>query len=79
MLFLGDIELWNLYDAIRCPTLCVRGAESDLLTRDTLAQMAARGPKARTLEIAGVGHAPMFMDLAQTAPIEQFLTEGFTA
>jgi hypothetical protein len=33
MLFLGDIELWNLYDAIRCPTLCVRGADSDLLRR----------------------------------------------
>ena len=77
MLFLGDIELWNLYDAIRCPTLCVRGAESDLLTADTLAQMAVRGPRARTLEIAGVGHAPMFMDIAQTAPVEQFLTEDF--
>lgn len=75
MQFLGDIELWNLYDAIRCPTLCVRGADSDLLTRDTLAQMAQRGPKARTLEIPGVGHAPMFMDIAQTTPVERFLTE----
>lgn len=75
MQFLGDIELWNLYDAVRCPTLCVRGAESDLITRDTLAQMAERGPKARTLEIPGVGHAPMFMDIAQTAPVEQFLLE----
>jgi pimeloyl-ACP methyl ester carboxylesterase len=79
MLFLGDIELWNMYDAIRCPTLCVRGADSDLLTRETLEQMAMRGPKARTLEIAGVGHAPMFMDIAQTAPVEQFLTEGSAA
>ena len=75
MQFLGDIELWNLYDAIRCPTLCVRGAQSDLLTHDTLTQMSARGPKARTLEIPGVGHAPMFMDIAQTAPVEQFLLE----
>jgi pimeloyl-ACP methyl ester carboxylesterase len=75
MQFLGDIELWNLYDAIRCPTLCVRGAESDLLTHDTLMQMGERGPKARTLEIPGVGHAPMFMDIAQTAPVEQFLLE----
>lgn len=75
MQFLGDIELWNLYDAIRCPTLCVRGEHSDLLTPDTLAQMAERGPKARTLEIPGVGHAPMFMDIGQTAPVEQFLTE----
>ena len=79
MMFLGDIELWNLYDAIRCPTLCVRGAESDLLTHDTLMQMTQRGPKARTLEFPGVGHAPMFMDLAHVAPIEQFLTEGITA
>ncbi len=76
MLHLGDIELWNLYDAITCPTLCVRGADSDLLTRDTLVQMTVRGPRARMLEIPGVGHAPMFMDLAQTAPVEQFLTEG---
>jgi pimeloyl-ACP methyl ester carboxylesterase len=79
MLFLGDIELWNLYDAIRCPTLCVRGAESDLLTRDTLQQMAVRGPKARTVEMAGVGHAPVLMDVAQTAPVERFLMEGFAA
>ncbi|WP_018413440.1 alpha/beta fold hydrolase [Methyloversatilis thermotolerans] len=75
MLFVGDIELWPLYDAIRCPTLCVRGAESDLLTRDTLQQMAQRGPRARTLEVPGVGHAPMFMDRAQIEPVASFLME----
>jgi pimeloyl-ACP methyl ester carboxylesterase len=78
MLFLGDIELWNLYDAIRCPTLCVRGADSDLLTHDTLEQMAQRGPRALTHEVAGVGHAPMFMDAAQTEPVERFLTTTST-
>jgi hypothetical protein len=27
-----DVELWPLYDAITCPTLLLRGANSDLLT-----------------------------------------------
>src|SRR5207253_9257217 len=26
-----DMELWQVYDAVRCPTLVVRGAQSDLL------------------------------------------------
>ena len=31
----GEAMLWRGYDAIRCPTLLLRGAESDLLTRET--------------------------------------------
>jgi pimeloyl-ACP methyl ester carboxylesterase len=68
-----DIELWPLYEAIRCPTLVIRGELSDLLSRDTLAAMAARGPRAATVEIPGVGHAPMFMDAAQIAVVRDFL------
>ena len=36
-----DLELWPLWDAIRCPTLVLRGAQSDLLTRETCEQMTA--------------------------------------
>jgi len=54
----ADVELWALYDQIRCPTMVIRGEHSDLLTRDTARQMSVRGPKARIVEIAGVGHAP---------------------
>ena len=68
----GNVELWQFYDAIRCPTLVLRGAESDLLDRDTVAQMALRGPKARTAEIPGVGHAPMLMDQDQIAIVRDF-------
>src|SRR5215831_17372397 len=53
-----DIELWSIYDKIRCPTIVLRGAHSDLLTRDTVNQMSLRGPRARAVEIPGVGHAP---------------------
>ena len=69
-----DIELWPLYDAIHCPTLVVRGETSDLLTRDTVAAMRERGPRAQAVEVPGVGHAPMFMDPAQVALVSDFLT-----
>ncbi len=31
----AEAALWAAYDAIRCPTLLVRGAQSDLLSRET--------------------------------------------
>jgi len=68
-----DIELWPLYDGIACPTLLLRGVASDLLTHDTALQMSARGPRARLVEVPGVGHAPMLMDDSQVAPVRDFL------
>ncbi|HVC11785.1 MAG TPA: alpha/beta hydrolase [Burkholderiales bacterium] len=68
-----DLELWPLYDALRCPTLVLRGARSDLLSRATCEQMVARGPKAKVMEIAGVGHAPTLMHEDQIAMVRDFL------
>ncbi len=68
-----DIELWNYYDAIKCPTLVMRGALSDLLRRETLQEMASRGPRAKTLEIPEVGHAPTLMHADQIAMVRDFL------
>jgi pimeloyl-ACP methyl ester carboxylesterase len=68
-----DVELWPVYDAIRCPTLLLRGADSDLLTRETAAAMTRRGPRARLIEFAGIGHAPMLMDEVQIAVVREFL------
>ena len=68
-----DIELWPYYDAIRCPTLVMRGALSDLLKRETLQEMAGRGPRAKTVEIPAVGHAPTLMHADQIAIVRDFL------
>ena len=68
-----DIELWPCYDAIRCPTLVIRGALSDLLKRETMEEMASRGPRAKTVEIAHVGHAPTLMHADQIAVVRDFL------
>jgi pimeloyl-ACP methyl ester carboxylesterase len=69
----GDIDLWPVWDAITCPTLVLRGAESDLLRADDAAAMTRRGPRARLVEFPGIGHAPALMDGAQIAVIEDFL------
>jgi len=71
-----DVELWKTYDAIRCPTLVLRGERSDLLTRDTARQMASRGPRARVVEIRGVGHAPTLLHDDQIAVVREFLLES---
>ncbi len=73
-----EANLWSLYDTIRCPTLVIRGANSDLLSRETLQEMATRGPKARTREISGVGHAPTLMHDAEIAIVREFLLGSAT-
>jgi pimeloyl-ACP methyl ester carboxylesterase len=72
----GDLELWPLYDATRCPTLVLRGEQSDLLSRDTTGAMARRGPRAQVVEIRGVGHAPTLMHAEQIALVRDFLLQG---
>jgi pimeloyl-ACP methyl ester carboxylesterase len=68
-----DVNLWPVYDAIKCPTLVLHGAESDLLTAETVRKMAERGPKAKTVDIPSVGHAPVLMDAAQIDIVRNFL------
>ncbi len=70
---LFDVDLWKYWDAIRCPTLLLRGAESDLLLKKTAEEMQTRGPRPRLVEFAGVGHAPMLMAADQIGVVREFL------
>jgi pimeloyl-ACP methyl ester carboxylesterase len=51
----------------------LRGAQSDLLSRETAQAMTQRGPKAKLVEFAGVGHAPTLMHDDQIAIVRDFL------
>ena len=57
-----DYRIWDHYDAIKIPVLCLHGVESDLVLPATIAEMQQRGPGARgslqVMEVAGCGHAP---------------------
>ena len=69
----GEAILWQTYDRVSCPTLLLRGAESDLLSAATAAAMTNRGPRAQLHEFAGVGHAPMLVQEDQRAVVLGFL------
>jgi pimeloyl-ACP methyl ester carboxylesterase len=70
---MGEAMLWQAYDRIACPTLLLRGADSDLLTPATAQAMTERGPKATLREFAGVGHAPTLMAPDQREAVRAFL------
>lgn len=68
-----DYDLWEAWDAIDVPTLCLRGEASDLLLPETAEEMRKRGPRAVVVTIAGCGHAPALNVPDQLNLIERFL------
>jgi pimeloyl-ACP methyl ester carboxylesterase len=58
----NDYLIWDHYDALTIPVLCLRGAASDLVLPGTLLEMQQRGPGTRgqlqVAEVPGCGHAP---------------------
>ncbi len=68
-----DVDLFSVWDRIGCPTLVLRGEVSDVLTAETAAQMTKRGPPAKIVEIARVGHAPWLATSDEIAVVADFL------
>lgn len=65
--------LWPQYDALKnAAVLVIRGEKSDLLSRETVAEMQRRHPNCARLEVAGEGHAPLLMDAPTIAVIRDF-------
>src|SRR5215470_4465046 len=50
------VDLWEPLGRIPCPTLVVRGSETDILSPEVAKKMIERLPHGRLLEIAGAGH-----------------------
>jgi pimeloyl-ACP methyl ester carboxylesterase len=68
----GQALMWRAFEAIPGPTLVVRGEQSDLLSRETVEAMKARGKQVTSVEVVGVGHAPTFVHDDQIALAEAF-------
>ena len=71
-----DVELWPVWETVKCPTLVIRGGLSDLLMRDTVERMKTTGPHAEAVELRGIGHAPTLMHADQIAIVRDFLLRG---
>jgi pimeloyl-ACP methyl ester carboxylesterase len=72
-----DYVIWDHYDRLQIPVLCLRGAESDLVLPETVEAMAQRGPGAagrlRVVEIPGCGHAPALNVADQLDLVARFI------
>jgi len=68
------IELWPLFEALaQQPVLAVRGANSDILSEETFAEMQKRCPNCEGFVVPGQGHAPLLIDAPTIARIAQFV------
>lgn len=71
--FSEPVDMWALWDGVRCPVLILRGTASDILKHETAQEMLARKPDATLVEFPGVGHAPMLMADDQITPVRDWL------
>jgi pimeloyl-ACP methyl ester carboxylesterase len=67
-----DYRLWDAWDSLDLPVLCLRGESSDLLLPETADAMRRRGPRAVVIEIPDCGHAPALNTPQQYALVERF-------
>ena len=52
----GTPDLWPGVDAVRCPALILRGANSDYLSRETMTAVCQRNPNFGMYEVVEAGH-----------------------
>ncbi|HVM95675.1 MAG TPA: alpha/beta hydrolase [Candidatus Acidoferrales bacterium] len=52
-------NLWDDVNRIRCPTLIIKGGESDILSADSARKMQTAIPGSHLAEIPGAGHSVM--------------------
>lgn len=67
-------DLWPAWEALtRVPVTVIHGALSDLLSAQTLGEMARRGPAVEAVTLPGIGHAPTLDEPEAVAAIERLL------
>ena len=72
-----SLRLWHVWDAIACPVLVLRGAESPVLSAKVAETMQKRGPKrVDCVELPGIGHAPSLMKPDQIALILDWMKKN---
>lgn len=69
----ADVVLWDVWDAITCPVLVLRGGDSPLLTAETAEKMMRRGPATEVVTFDGIGHAPALLEEDQIGVIRDWL------
>jgi len=67
-------DFWEPFAALaKCPILALRGETSDILSVETLEEMAQSAPMLETHTVPGQGHAPLLLDPPTLSRIVDFL------
>jgi pimeloyl-ACP methyl ester carboxylesterase len=53
------LNLWDDVRAVRCPTLIIKGGESDILSKESAEKLQAAIPSSRLAVVSGAGHSVM--------------------
>ncbi len=70
-------DLWQLFDGLRdIPTAAIKGANSDLLSEETLAKMQERHPDLITAIVPDRGHVPFLDEPEALAAIHDVLRKA---
>ena len=69
-----DVELWAVWDQIRCPQLLLWGRQSDVLTADTVNQMQQRNSQLTLSGWEDIGHPPSLMEAEQIDVVDDWLS-----
>jgi pimeloyl-ACP methyl ester carboxylesterase len=68
-----DVNLWDLWNKVNCPTLVLRGKKSDILLPETAKQMVNSRKNVKLVEFADIGHVPSLMEVSQIKEIKDWL------
>lgn len=68
-----NLDPWDNFRKMDMPVLVLRGAISDILTRETVAAMREVKPDLEVVEVPGRGHAPVLDEPTAREAIDQFL------
>lgn len=68
-----DIELWSVWEQIKCPVMLIHGIESDLLLPGTIEQMQKKHPEMQVVHCVKVGHTPALMSSEQIETVKHWL------
>lgn len=71
-----DVNLSQFWESITMPTLILRGEQSDVLSPETVSAMLSTNPRAESVTIPYVGHAPSLMSPEQIQLVARWLTSS---
>jgi pimeloyl-ACP methyl ester carboxylesterase len=70
---LEEINLWSVWEEVRCPVLVLHGEKSDLLSEEIIRQMTVKHPLTQSVTFPEVGHAPALMEEKQIKVVKEWL------